>query len=172
MRKTGDKYDEWIKTLPEKSQELYQDIILPTNWYDFIDAYINPVKTSGKLFFNGDFSKAAYEISKASSMKTLKGVYSIFVRVASLQYVIKRVSRIISTIYSKEAKIEAVLLNPNMIKITLLGFKKGEELIYDGLGGWVDGLLTTIGKKIIDINYKIEEDTDELLIGNAYIKFE
>lgn len=157
-------YDEWLAKLPKSSNLIFKDIILVSNWYDLLDGYINPIKIAAELFFNNDSSKAAYEISKNSSILSLQGVYKIFVKVASIDFVMKKAVNIFRTFYSSEAKLELEKPSENEIKLLVSGFKRGQEIVFDGISGWADGLFTVIKQK----NYPITKNITNLDADNIF----
>lgn len=137
-------YEIWIDELPDASKKIFNDIILVSKWFDLTDGYINPVKVAGKLFFDNNIEKAAYEISKHSSIVSLNGVYKIFVKIASIDFVFKRAVNIFKTFYSDEANLIVEKPTDKTLFLKVTGFEKGEELIFDGISGWADGILRKI----------------------------
>ena len=54
---------------------------------------IEAIKTPGDTFFNGNFLKAAYEMGKFRGEKALGGIYKIFIRIPSLDFIIKKIQQ-------------------------------------------------------------------------------
>jgi len=99
-------YEQWLENLLEKSKNIFYSLVLSTNWYKKKDGYIDSVKTIAKLFYESKDTKVVQEVSKYNALTSLQGVYKIFIRVASLNFVVKRAVSIFKTYYSAEAQIE------------------------------------------------------------------
>jgi len=162
-------YDEWISRIPEKSQNIYTDIILVSKWFDLNDGYINPVTIAGDMFFNNNASKAAYEVSKFSSMQALQGMYKIFVKIASIDFILKRAVSIFKTFYSSEASLELFRPDNKTVLLKIKGFKIGHEIIIDAIAGWADGIFTTINQNDFNISNKITHIEGDTLFAEIYI---
>jgi len=61
------KYQAWLDELPIESQIIFKDIILNTEFYDVFYGHIEPLRVIGKVCFDGDEIKAAYECGKYGS---------------------------------------------------------------------------------------------------------
>ena len=149
-----DRYEEWIASLSENSRNIYKDIILSGNWYPLIDAIILPTEKIGEIFYNSEIKQLAYDIGKASALQALSGVYKIFVRIASLEFVLKRIKTIFSTYYSTGV-FKLVKNDKRIISFEITGFKKGEELIFERIAGWVDGIFNIVSNKTKQVDYTI-----------------
>ncbi|QKG79767.1 hypothetical protein [Tenuifilum thalassicum] len=133
-------YSDWLKSLPSNSRKIMEDPIYATTWYPLIESVIIPTQKAADLFFNGDYNKAAREIGRFSADIALKGIYKIFVRISSPQFVLSRASNIFSTYY-----------NPAVIKVIESGEKKAvlqfekfsvdEKLIMERIAGWIEHTL-------------------------------
>jgi len=139
------KYEEWLNSMSEESRKIYSNMILSSNWYDFNNAYIEPMKVLADIEFEKNYSKTVFDLAYQSALHALNGIYKIFIKIASIEFVMKRVSSIISTYYS-DAKIEIAEANKEYIKLTVDGFVNGHELVFDGICGWISGLLSLISK--------------------------
>ena len=63
--KYPDRYQEWLNNLPADIAEFYLGTILQGDWYSSRYVAI-PVELIASMFFNGDKSKAYYEVGKYS----------------------------------------------------------------------------------------------------------
>jgi hypothetical protein len=155
-----DRFDEWIEALPDKSREIYTSVLLASNWYPLQEALLIPSELVGKLFFDGDIAKAAFELGRDSALRALRGIYKIFVRIASIDFILKRVAEIFKTYYS-EGVFEVLERQKNRVVFWVTGFQKGQELIYDRIAGWVEGSYRIISNKNFRVSFKIYEEEDE-----------
>ncbi|MBN2893056.1 MAG: hypothetical protein JXL97_14400 [Bacteroidales bacterium] len=156
--------------LPEKSRELYDNPVFSSNWYDLDDAYLNPILTIANVFYNNEKIKAANDVGKYSALRALKGVYKIFVQISSVDFVLKRATRIFSTYYAEPAKIEVSEANKNNIVVTILGFDESQILIFDAISGWINGLMSIVSKREYFVDVKTKNENGSL-IGIVNVKF-
>ncbi|OFX82313.1 MAG: hypothetical protein A2W99_09680 [Bacteroidetes bacterium GWF2_33_16] len=92
-------YTNWINSLTPKSRELYTGNTEFTEWFPIKDAYIEPVEKIIELFYKGDAKAAGEALGRFSADYALKGVYKVFLLVASPQFLMKRATKIMTTYY-------------------------------------------------------------------------
>ena len=158
--KHASEFASWMKELPLESQQILSDI-RSNNWYPIEEAAIAPTKLTGKIFFNNDISKAAWELGRYSAEVALKGIYKVYVKLSSATHIISRGSRIIEAFYMP-SKLEVVDKRSNSIKIVFLEFDSKSEVIENRVGGWCEKALEISGCK--DVKIKI---TSSLTKGDA-----
>jgi hypothetical protein len=163
------RYTEWFTALPAESQKIYDDIIMTGNWYPLKEAILDPTATAGKLFFDGNIEKAAYEMGKESAFQALRGIYKIFVKIASVDFVLKRSKSVFSTYYSGGV-IDIISRTPQKVDFAITGFKKGEELVFHRIAGWIDGIFSVVGSVPESVDIDIVEEDDEMLVGKIIAK--
>lgn len=164
------KYKLWYDELPLKSRKFFDEGILAGNWYPLIDAYIVPTEIIGKVFYSGNSKKAAYELGKYSGFEALKGIYKIFVRMASMQYVLKKLKSVYMTYYS-DGELE-IIDEGNVKYFKLKGFEKGHEIIITRIAGWAEALFTIISKEPSNIEHTIKDVGDNFIEGIVKITWD
>lgn len=132
-----DKYAQWLHQLPEKSRSIFESQIKATEWYPMKDAGSIPTKVMGQLIFRGDAIKAARESGRYSAEQGLKGVYKIFVLIASPAYIIQRASRVFSSYYSP-SEIKVTDTNNKGVTIQITKFEEPDEVIENRIAGWIE----------------------------------
>lgn len=155
------KYQEWENALPDESKKYYQELVLAGKMYPIVDALLKPTKLAGDMFFEGNHEKAGYELGKSSAIDALGGIYKIFVKIASIDFVLKRVKSIFSTYYSS-GKFDIVSKENNRIEFLVSGFSVGEELIFDRIAGWIDGVFSVISSEMYKVSHKVVNENNEL----------
>ncbi len=163
----GSRYNEWYAALPPRSQKYFDELILTGNWYPLKEAVLIPTEVAGKLFFDGNIEKAAYEMGKDSAFQALKGIYKIFVKIASVDFVLRRSKTVFSTYYSG-GLIDVLSRTDEKVEFVITGFKKEEELIFKRIAGWIEGIFTVIGSQPKEVLTEIEEQGDDLLVCKIY----
>ncbi len=150
-----EKYEVWKETLPEDSKKIFQDIILSSNWYPIKPAFIEPTKVVANFFFASDYEKAAFEIGKYSAEVALKGIYKIFLKVASIPFIIKRTPTIYKTYYDKGNMI-VEKTEDNYAILRLFDIDIEHEILFYRIGGWMAGVPPLVGRKFVDL--KIDKE--------------
>lgn len=156
------RYDEWFNDLPEESKKIYSQIILPSKWYDLNSGNIDSLKSLAKVFYQNDAEKVAYEMGKYSGNIALNTVYKIFIKIPSIDFIIKKVAVITSTYYSTPVKISVTKNTKENITLSIKGFNVGQELMFPNISGWLDNLCSIILKGNYKIAFQFETVEDKL----------
>jgi hypothetical protein len=155
--KFANRYDEWVKSLPEASRRIIEHPIYATAWYSLMDSVIVPTQKAADLFYNGNYVKAAHEIGRYSSDVALKGIYKIFVRVSSPHFVLSRATSIFSSYY-QPADIRVVESAEKKAVLQLSKFHPDEKLIMHRIAGWIENTLQITLKSPLKVD--IENSMD------------
>ena len=97
--KYPNQYTEWLNKLPAESKGFYSGVIPTTNWFPVKEAYYYPLKAIADMFFEGDMKKAGLDIGDFSASYGLKGVYKVFLMIATPQALMRASKRIIALYY-------------------------------------------------------------------------
>ncbi len=130
-----DRYFDWFEKLPPASQQIIKGSINPARWYPINESTIIPTKIAGEMFYN-DTKEAAHEIGRYSAEKGLKGIYRIFVRIATPKFIISRAANIFAS-YFKPSKIEVDKVAGNITYVYIYKFSSDEELMAYRIAGWI-----------------------------------
>lgn len=162
--------DEWLDGLPEKSKEIHSNPILASHFYDLTDAILKPTEVASVLFFKADTEKAAYELGKFSGLKALKSVYKIFVKISSLDFVLKRVTSIYSTYYDS-GKLFMTERDNERAKFSVFGLNKNEALNLHRISGWAEALFTVISKTPKSVTCSVVKEDGEFIEGQIIVSW-
>jgi hypothetical protein len=139
----GQRFDEWIGSLSDKSAEIMKSKVETDLWYPLQEAFVEPTSNICDLFYGGD-QRGAWELGRFSADYALWGLYRLFVRIGSPGYMIKRASTIFSTYYRPSQMIATEThYKSAVIHITL--FPEPEELVELRIGGWMERALEISG---------------------------
>lgn len=133
--KHPERYNDWFNTLPSDCQLLYGGVISSSDWFDVEKYYYTPLKAIANMFFGGNEQKAAIEVGKFSADFGLKGVYKVFLLVASPQALMKAAKRIIS-MYYRPVDAEISEVNKKSIILTATKLHKASEILDYRTIGW------------------------------------
>ncbi len=156
--KFPNRYNEWLQSLPGESQKLFNTSVSASDWYDLKVAYTDPLDKIVKLFYNNDEQKAGVEMGIYSAEVGLKGVYKVFLLVATPQYLMKRATRTMQTFYNP-SEIEVSELN-NITTVSIKKFEGLTKAIEYRIAGWIAKALELC--KCKNINYKM---TSQISVG-------
>ncbi len=146
-------YNDWLRSLSPESYEIFSKPIYPSQWFEIAIAHSYPTKILADLV--GEKSEdLAEKIGQYSAESALKGIYSIFLKLASLRFTFNRIKEFFKTYYSP---IEFELLDSgdNFVKFKFGYTTEDENLLYYRNKGW--------GIKLIELS---------LHINNPYFEFD
>ncbi len=166
-----DGYDEWIEAMPEASKMIHRDLIYASKLYSVVDAVLKPTETAAILFNKGDTDKMAYDMGKYSGMKALKSIYKIFVKITSLDFVLKRITSMYSTYYDSGA-VKLTHRDDKTAKFLILGLNEEEKLNLVRVAGWADALFSVISKAPTKVTYSVIGTNDDLIEGEIVVSWE
>lgn len=144
-------YNNWIQTMPESSQAIMNNSIFANNWYSMKDAAVEPTKAIAKMFYNNEIKKAALEAGHYSAEVGLKGVYKIFVRIASPNYIMERAGRIFTSYYNP-SELSVTNNHSNGLTLNITKFPEPEEVIEYRIAGWCERALEFTNCKNVKAN--------------------
>lgn len=143
-------FKQWVESMPEKSAEIYRGAIMLNNWYDLKDALVVPTEKIGEIFFARD-KKSAWDVGRFSADYGLRGIYKIFVSMASPQFIISKAAGILPTYYSP-SKIETEKTGTKSVLVKITEFPEINEVLESRIGGWIERALEICGCEGLKIN--------------------
>lgn len=145
-----------ISSLPEEDREIFNSMILDTEWYS-MTTWARWLESVVKVNYNGDV-KELYKTSAIVAEQQLKGTYQSFLSSGSIESILNRLSTITSRYYkgieTKNEKIEK-----GKEKITLTGFEKEHQIIQITIEAWWKKLVEILNPRNgkVDITTPISE---------------
>ncbi|HBX49523.1 MAG: hypothetical protein A2275_16630 [Bacteroidetes bacterium RIFOXYA12_FULL_35_11] len=160
-----EEYEKWISSLPESSRYIFQNPIFVTNWYPLNEACIIPTETAAKLFFENDVIKAGYESGKYSAESALNGIYKIFIKVSSPNFIIKRAGIVFGS-YFEPSNITVVENLSKSAVVHISNFPEMNIVVEQRIHGWMFQAITMAGAKNLKIGI-----TQSLTKGNEVTEY-
>lgn len=159
-------YTKWLNALPQASAKLMEDTPLASVWYPFDIGMLEPTKVLCDVFYEGRF-QGAEEIGAYSAEKSLRGIYKVFVRVASPDTLLKRAAQLFQSYYSpSNIEIENVAKNHYIIRFS--EFDPPSPFIEYRVIGWIIKALEICGAKNIRMSVKkhakVRTEFSELIV--------
>ena len=148
----SNEYDSWLSKLPEVSKGYYSEVIPTTEWFPIKDAYYFPLKAIADMFFAGDMKAAGLDIGRFSADYGLKGVYKVFLMIASPKSLMRAAKRIIA-LYYKGVTVEIYDIQKKSLVLEATQVCEGnKEMDYRTIGWCVRALELANCK---NVNYEI-----------------
>jgi len=150
-----DRYDTWLNALPEKAKALYSSpLINMAGWYPIVEAYNTPMDKAIAMFFAGNTKNGGEAMGKFSADIALKGIYKLYLMIATPQNLMQKASVMFSTFYNpSEIKLSDV--GPKTVTMQITKFENMTPVLECRIGGWCVRALELCGCK--NISYKISK---------------
>ena len=145
----GSKANEWVGKLTTDSRQIMTNKILSSSWYPLQEAVVEPTSAICDLFYGGD-KRGAWESGRFSADHALRGIYKIFVKAGSPQFIIGKASNIF-TGYYRPSEIKVAELSPNSTIIRITQFGEPSEFVENRIAGWMERAMEISGCKSVNI---------------------
>ena len=164
-RKFGEAgYKKWLTELHENIARIYSDSLLVSKWYPLKESLTEPTQIMCDMFYGSDV-KGAWETGRHSADYSLKGIYRLFVKMGSPQFIAQKASIILPLFY-KPSRMSAVMLNDTSGSIKIHEFNDICDIIENRIGGWIEMALELSGCKLVHF-----EIAKSLASGEEYTEF-
>jgi hypothetical protein len=156
--------NQWIDTLTPEARKVYQASVLVSSWYPLKELLIEPLRKMCDLFYAGD-RNGAKESGRFSADYSLKGIYKIFVKLGSPEFMLRRAGTILPIYYApSEMKVLECRRGQGIMQITK--FSDMDQVLEIRIAGWMERALEISGGK--QPNIKI---TKSLTAGDPVSEF-
>jgi len=165
IKKFGDTgYKKWLNELPENIAKIYFESILLSKWFPLKECLTEPTQIMCNMFYKSDV-KGAWEAGRYSAEYSLRGIYRIFVKMGSPQFIAQKASLILPLFY-KPSRMSVEMLSDTNGSLKIHQFSDICDIIENRIGGWIEMALELSGCKLE--NFKI---TKSLTSGDEYTEF-
>ncbi len=141
--------NDWLDSLSNTSGNIMKSNILSGKWYPLREAFIEPIKIFCEIFYDNK-KEMAWEIGAFVAEKHLKGIYGIFIRFGSPNFVIGRGRPIFST-YFRPAELKLIENTNNKGIVHINNFSEPDEILEQVIGGWIEHALKLSGCKQLEV---------------------
>jgi hypothetical protein len=146
------RYENWVNSLPLESQKIYKANIGATTWYSMVDAYIIPLDKIVETFYENDAQRGGNELGTYSATSALKGIYKIFLLVATPQYLMKNATKILSSYYVPSETIISAK-GENEVTVQISNFPEISKVLEFRIAAWCKRAVELTNKN--DVAYAI-----------------
>ncbi len=156
--------NQWIAALAPEVREVYPASVLASSWYPLKEFLVKPLRKMCDLFYAGDL-KGARESGRFSADYSLKGIYKIFVKLGSPEFMLRRAGTILPLYYTpSEMKVVESGKGQGTMQITK--FPDMDHALEIRIAGWMERAIEISGGK--QPNIKI---TRSLTTGDSLSEF-
>ena len=135
----------WVNALTPEARKVYPNSILASNWYPLKEVLIEPLHKICGLFYAGD-PKGARESGRFSADYSLKGIYKIFVKLGSPEFMLRRAGSILPMYYTpSEMKVVESRKGQGIMQITK--FPEMDQVLEIRIVGWMERAVEISGGK-------------------------
>jgi hypothetical protein len=159
-----EKYHAWIEALPESSQRIFKESIMPSNWYPMHEAAEVPTEILGKLLYE-NAGQGAWQCGRYSAENSLTGIYKFFIKAASPFFIVDKAGKIFST-FNQPSSMEVVEKGPDYVVLHITRFDEPSDLIEHRVAGWIEKAMEIHG-----FGYVLVEITKSLTRGDELTEF-
>ncbi len=148
LKSLGDEAVESV--LPQLSERVRTLVVngpLETQWYPF-DDLIELMVTTDKVCGTGDLS-LCHDMGRFSCETNLTGIYRIFFRFGSLNFILKRAAKAFRAQYDS-GSMEVVESGPGLCRLRLNDFPKPHRAHCIGIGGWMMRAGELTGESVVE----------------------
>jgi hypothetical protein len=138
-------FQKWLQALSPQAQKSFSTNILSPVWYPLKETMIEPTVKLCDLFFNGRLD-GAIEQGRFSAEHGLRGVYRLFVKLASPETLVTKASTIMPTYYQPSA-MEVMEKGNGRAVVRITRFETPHTVIEHRIKGWMERALELAGAK-------------------------
>jgi hypothetical protein len=153
-----DELERIVAHLDEKTREVLQPPISPSSWYS-CDAFARFLEADIRETAGGN-EKELIKRSEAVIERQLRGIYKMFVRLGSPEFVIRRIAAVHST-YFDGVQIIPEMKGPNAASIQYVGFSRNHRIMGFAIIGFFKKALEISGAKRVDVHFTVPIEAGE-----------
>ena len=136
-------YEWWLDKLSPEVARTFRFNLSASGWYPLHEYLVEPTEAYCYMFHNGDM-KGAWEQGKFNADYSLNGMYKIFMKLGSVEFIMNRAVKILPAFY-KPSALEVLEAGGNSCVVRITEFPEINKLIEYRLAGWLDGALKIHG---------------------------
>ena len=150
-KRHGDQvYNQIISRIDDDSKQIFNQVVFASSWYP-LDAFIKFLEADIELTANGN-ENALIGRSETLFENQLKGIYKVFVKFGSPEFMLNRIS-IINQRYFKGVSIHPKMEGSHKAIIKYVGFEKKHRLIELNIWGFYKKAMEISGAENIQLKY-------------------
>lgn len=138
-------FQRWLDALSGQAREVFSTPIFQSSWYPMKEILVEPTRSICELFYHGDL-KGAWDCGRHSADHGLRGIYKVFVRLSSPEFLINKASVILPTYY-RPSRMLVIENKKGLAIVRVLDFPEMDTVIELRMAGWMERALEISGCK-------------------------
>lgn len=159
-----DGFRTWLNRLGETARDVYSYPVNLIAWHPLLPLLSEPTRHICDIFYEKDIA-GAREAGRFSADFALHGIYKLFVKLGSVESLVKRASIILPTYYRPSALRVAESRN-NSVLLQIFQFDEMDEIIEARISGWIERAVEISGVKSVKVI-----TAQSMTRGNAITEF-
>lgn len=152
-RRSGDEaFDKLVDGLDDEAKAMFRGDIVASSWYP-LDPFVRFLEADIRETAGGN-EVVLVERTEQLIEKQLRGIYRIFVRLGSPEFVLKRISVVHMTYYNG-VLVETTSLTPGRAVLRYTGFERRHRLVGYAIIGFFKKALEISGAKDVKASWTI-----------------
>ncbi len=144
-----DGYQQWIEALSPEARTIVEGAVLESNWYEGECAVVELRSKICQVFYKGD-PRGSWELGRYSAERALTGIYKVFLRVGSPNWMIDRGNMVFNRFF-RPGLMETVQNEKNLAITQLKDFPESTGLVEMTIAGFIEKGLELSGTKNINV---------------------
>ncbi len=129
-------YNEWMKSLPVSSKEIYSTEIISGAWYPAYDSFIVPIRIMSYILFK-DEQTGAWQCGRYSAKMEYSAIHRIFSKLASPDSVIKKGMYIFNKSF-ENSEIIIAENDKNNVTFKIVKLSEPDSVFENWIAGWIE----------------------------------
>lgn len=150
--------DRIISHLDPETREIFRQPISPSSWYS-CDAFSRFLEVDIRETARGN-EQELVKRAEAVIEKQLSGIYKMFVRLGSPEFVIRRIAAVHAT-YFDGVQIIPEMKGPSSATIQYVGFSRNHRIMGFAILGFFRKALEISGAKKVDVHFTVPIEAGE-----------
>lgn len=139
----------WLHAIGEEARDIYAYPVNLNSWYPLLPILSGPTRHICEIFYQNDIA-GAREAGRFSADFALHGIYKLFVKLGSVESLIKRASLILPTYYRPSA-IRVTENRKNGVNLQIFQFDEMDEIIESRISGWIQRAVEISGVESAEV---------------------
>ncbi len=138
-----EEFTRWVNALDADAKSMYQGDISHARWYPLDTFLLRPTLVYCDLFHDGGL-EGARDLGRFNAEHSLAGMYKLFARMGSVEFIINRGTKILPTYY-RPCSLEIGTYDDNFCEVTVTEFPDMHEALEMRIMGWMEKALEIHG---------------------------
>jgi hypothetical protein len=150
----GGVWDRFLAGLTRECADQVTSGLMTHEWYP-LDHYVQISRGIDRILGRGDL-KLVWELGRYSAEEALKGIYKVFLKIGSPEFVVSAAATIWKQYYDTgrlSILKEDAADGRKHYRLTVQGFQQEDDAIWLSIGGWIERTLELSGARRVKVEW-------------------